>query len=45
MEIKKLKKNKNTHPYNIKLKEFKYEEKIFLKALNKKKRDFAKKTR
>lgn len=43
MEIKKLKKNKNTHPYNIKLKEFKYEEKIFLKALKKKKRDFAKK--
>ncbi|MBS4535512.1 ABC transporter permease subunit [Clostridium sp. D2Q-14] len=40
LELKELIKNKNTHPYNMKLKKFRNEEKIFLKSLRKKKKNF-----
>ena len=40
LELRELIKKKETHPYNIELKEFKYKEKGFLKFLKSKKKDF-----
>lgn len=41
-EIKALKKNKDKHPYNVKLKEYKANEKDFLKKLKEEKSDYVK---
>ena len=40
LELRELIKNKETHPYNIELKEFKAKEREFLKSLKSKKKQF-----